>query len=121
MSSQEIRKILNIIEQAPQLYYFTNDISVYQNDTEKTMGREDANRHMDWLLNLLKENGVEFSNFYHLLDSVLSTEGFDYETAPTVEVNVANTIHNRLYTNSITAKRINDNIIVWSGNIGDLF
>ncbi len=122
MSSQEIRKILNIVEQgAPQLYYFTNDVNVYQNDAQKTMGREEANRHIDWLLTLLKENGVEFSSFYHLLDSVLSTEGFDYETAPPVEANVASVIHNRLYTSSITAKKINDNVIVWAGDISDLF
>lgn len=122
MSSQEIRKILNIIEQgAPQLHYFTNDINVYQNDAQKTMGREEANRHIDWLLTLLKDNGVEFSSLYHLLDRVLSVEGFDYETAPAVEANVASIIHNRLYTGSITAKRINDNVIVWSGDISDLF
>lgn len=106
---------------APQLHYFTNDINVYQNDAQKTMGREEANRHIDWLLTLLKDNGVEFSSLYHLLDRVLSVEGFDYETAPTVEVNVASVIHNRLYTSSITAKRINDNIIVWAGDISDLF
>lgn len=123
MSTQEIRKILNIIEQgaSPQLYYFTKDINVYQTDARKTMGAGEANRHMDWLLALLKDNGVEFSSFYYLLDSVLSIEGFDYETAPSVEANVASIIHNRLYTSSISAKRINDNVIVWAGDISDLF